>query len=92
MKMIIIQITLIAATTGLLLFTLGKFLSKFQRKDILPHLLIPLFLFSIGFILRLLPLKAAVDIGFFFTGVSSIFLYIILVMAILLGQIKYWKK
>jgi len=42
--------------------------------------------------MRLLPTEEIVDLGFFFTEVSNMYLYVLFVLALLLGQLKYWKK
>jgi hypothetical protein len=49
-------------------------------------------IFSLGFILRLSGQKSIIDIGYFLTDSSSIFLYALFTGALMLGQIKFWKK
>ena len=84
-------------TTQILVFTvlnifLFILLKKFNRKDLFPYLCLPLVLFTMGFTMRLASTKEIVDLGFFFTEISSIWLYALFVLALLLGQIRYWKK
>ena len=88
-----------ALQTGILVFgflliclAIVLILKKFRRLDLLFYMIVPLFLFVLGFYLRLQKDAGAVDMGFFFTEISGIFLTMLFVIALLLGQIKYWKK
>ncbi len=65
---------------------------KFGRKDLFCYLLLPLVIFVIGFSLRLTSNEGLIDLGFYFTEIAYIFLTILFVLALLLGQVKYWKK
>ena len=78
----------------LLLLTLELLfiLKKFKRSDLFPYLLFPLLIFVIGFCLRLSNNQEKVDLGFYLTEVSYIFLTMLFVLALFLGQLKYWKK
>ncbi len=67
-------------------------LKKFNRKDLFLYLCMPLALFTIGFTMRLTSNQDNINLGFFFTEISSIWLYVMFVLALLLGQIKYWKR
>jgi hypothetical protein len=81
---------LTAATAGILLVALMKMFSA--RKRIVAVVFFPLAAFSLGFYLRLTGIKEAIDIGFFFTDFSFLFVYILFALAFLLGQMKYWKR
>ena len=67
-------------------------LKKFKRIDLMFYLILPVIIFLIGFLLRLSKNKETIDLGFYFTEFSYIFLTVLFVLALLLGQIKYWKK
>ena len=51
----------------------------------------PLFTFLVGFSLRLTGIDKLVDLGFFFTELSTIFVTILFTLCLYLGQVKYWK-
>lgn len=69
------------------------FFRLFTKKLNLPLILImAIMIFSLGFILRLSGQKSIIDIGYFLTDSSSIFLYALFTGALMLGQIKFWKK
>ncbi|MBI4043289.1 MAG: hypothetical protein HY393_00595 [Candidatus Diapherotrites archaeon] len=52
--------------------------------------LFPLALFGLGFVLRLTAEPALIDIGFFFTEFSYLFIYVLFTLSLVLGQVKYW--
>jgi len=54
--------------------------------------IVPLLVFSLGFILRLSIKPSLVDIGFFLTEFSGLFTSVLFAVCLLLGQLKYWKK
>ena len=54
--------------------------------------IIPLLFFSLGFVLRMSAKPLIVDLGFFLTEFSSLFVSILFAMCLLLGQLKYWEK
>jgi hypothetical protein len=86
----IIMITSLLTTYGVLIFL---FCRIFTKKLNLPFMLvIPIIIFSLGFILRLSEQKSLIDVGYFLTDSSSIFLYALFTGALILGQIKFWKK
>ena len=62
-----------------------------KAKFVLP-LLIPLFVFSLGFCLRLSEKYGMVDLGFFLTDFSELFLTALFIAFLFLGQLRYWKK
>jgi len=69
-----------------------KFLMKFKlRKFFVAIFLLPLVLFVIGFSLRFVNDKILVDTGFFLTDFSFLFVYLLTALALILGQLKYWK-
>ncbi len=90
--MLLLQLTTEFLVLAVLTLVLVIILKKFNRRDLFIYLFIPLFFFTIGFTMRLSGQTPVVDLGFFFTEMSSIWLYLLFVLALLLGQIKYWKK
>ncbi len=76
----------------LLIFSVSFVLRKFDTEGrIFFPLYIILFLFSLGFAFRLNENTAVVDMGFYFTDISFLFVNVIFTAALLLGQKKYWK-
>jgi len=74
------------------LILLRGLLKKFKvEKFVLKIILFPLIIFVIGFILRLSGDQSLIDTGFFLTGYSLIFIYLLMGLGFMLGQIKYWK-
>ncbi|HLC77614.1 MAG TPA: hypothetical protein VJH92_00635 [Candidatus Nanoarchaeia archaeon] len=79
--------------TYLLLTTLIYFiLAHFNKKSFLIYFIVPLTLFVLGFILRLSLQNEFVDLGYFLTEISNLWLYILFTLGIILGQVRYWKK
>lgn len=69
------------------------FFKAFTKSRQLSSLLItPILVFSIGFLMRLSERKEIVDAGFFLTESSVLFVSVIFTGALILGQLKYWKK
>lgn len=62
------------------------------RKNYTVIMMFPLFIFTLGFSLRLSGIREIVDLGFFFTDFTFVFIYIMFTASFMLGQIKYWKK
>lgn len=60
-------------------------------RTVLP-LLAPLLTFSIGFGLRLSGKSYLVDLGFFLTDFSTLFVSVLFTAFLFFGQLKYWKK
>jgi len=54
--------------------------------------LVPLSFFTLGYQLRLSGISKSVDLGFFLTDSSYLFVYVLFAFFLLLGQLKYWKK
>ena len=70
------------------------FLFKRFVDDIKLSLLLvsPLLVYSIGFVMRLSGSTTMIDLGFFFTDFSVVFIYVAFTASLLLGQLRYWKK
>ncbi len=67
-----------------------RFFRKFTKSlDLVKIVLLPLGLFAVGFYMRIQ--GDLVDIGYFFTDFSFLFVYIVFAVTFLLGQIKYWR-
>lgn len=69
-----------------------RLLRNFGRLSYLEYFVAPMVTFCLGFILRLNSKQEIIDLGFFLTDISFLLVYTIFSIAILLGQIKYWKK
>jgi len=52
----------------------------------------PLLVFCLGFVLRLSTRPPMVDLGFFLTEFSGLFISVLFAACLLLGQLRYWKK
>lgn len=87
-----IQTLIIVCAFSFFSYLIHAVLRKFGRRDVLIYFLSPIGMFCIGFYLRLNESKELVDIGYFFTESSYILVYTLFSIAILLGQLKYWKK
>ncbi|HBB76207.1 MAG: hypothetical protein A2186_00470 [Candidatus Levybacteria bacterium RIFOXYA1_FULL_41_10] len=55
-------------------------------------IVMPIAVFSLGYLLRLTENKAFVDLGYFLTDSSYIFIYSLFTSALVIGQIKFWEK
>lgn len=85
---IAIEILIFTVSAAILL----NFLRKFEvLRQISTIILLPLILFVIGFSLRLTEKQENINIGFFFTDFSYLFVYLVFALAFILGQIKYWR-
>jgi hypothetical protein len=51
----------------------------------------PLFMFVIGFSLRISGNKEMIDFGYFMTELATLSATILFVTCMFLGQLKYWK-
>jgi len=86
---LITEITVLFIAAALVL----NFLRVFGiRKNYMVIMMFPLLLFTFGFSLRLSGISEIVDLGFFFTDFTFVFIYIMFTASFMLGQIKYWKK
>lgn len=87
------QVLSIVFLLGLYSFLILIFCRRFTKELSLPVILIfPVIIFSVGFGLRFSENKPIVDLGYFLTESTSIFLYALFTGALILGQFKYWKK
>ena len=86
------QLAIIISAAGAIGILLYQHLHAFPATK---RLFIPMFatlaMFSIGFALRLFSEQSVVDIGFYFTDISFLFVNIMFTSALILGQHKYWK-
>ena len=55
-------------------------------------LLFPLWLFGFGFSFRLTSNKSLIDLGYFLTDFSTLFVTVLFTVFLFLGQLKYWRK
>ncbi len=74
---------------SLLVATLFRKFNKDLRISLL--FIIPLAVFSLGFAFRLTAKPVVVDLGFFLTDFSELFVSILFAVCLILGQIRYWK-
>jgi len=88
----IIQICSIIAIFFTVSFLILRLLKRFGRIDIAVYFILPIFIYCLGFALRLSGKTELIDLGYFFTEGTYIIIYTIFSLAILLGQLKYWKK
>ncbi len=87
------QVGIIGIVFGLYSLLIILFFRKFSKDLRFPLILITSFaVYSIGFLMRLMGTKEQVDLGFFLTDFSALFLTALFTASLLLGQIKYWKK
>jgi len=86
--------TAILATAFLVFATsLNYILKKFGvKRKYLAIFLLPLLFFVMGFWLRLSGLTHLIDLGYFFTESSYLYVYVLFSLFWMLGQLKYWKK
>lgn len=82
-------VTLTLAVYVFLLWRIFHFFLK--TEGLLLIFFIPLMIFIFGFALRLSKNQGLVDLGFFLTDSSSFFVTLLFALALVLGQIKYWK-
>ncbi|MBN1792500.1 hypothetical protein JW826_02340 [Candidatus Woesearchaeota archaeon] len=88
----ILQATTI--TLGLSAMTAGilYILTSFKtRKQTFYPLLLALPLFTIGFCMRLTGTQETIDLGYYLTDTSYLYINILFTAALILGQKKYWK-
>ncbi len=90
--MIYLQYFLIVFGFTVYLILIIKLLEHFGRKDMALYFVSPIFLYCLGFALRLSGEKSFIDIGYFFTDSTSLIIYTIFSAMLVLGQLKYWKK
>ncbi len=87
------QVSVIGIVFGLYSLLIILFFRRFSKDLRFPLILITVFaVYSVGFLMRLNGNKEQVDLGFFLTDFSALFLTALFTASLLLGQIKYWKK
>jgi len=91
--MVVSQAIFIALSTVFFSSLVVLLLRKFKQSlKMALFFVIPLFVFSLGFIFRLSESSWVVDLGFFLTEFSGLFVSILFSVCLSLGQLKYWKK
>ena len=87
------QVSVIGTVFGLYSLIIILFFRKFLKDLRFPLILIASFaVYCFGFYLRLTGSKEGIDLGFFLTDFSALFLTALFTASLLLGEIKYWKK
>ena len=81
------EVFLLILFTYLVFNFLGDFGVK-KKKGLI--FIAPLLTFVIGFSLRLTGNKTLVDLGFFLTEFSTIFVTVLFTLCLYLGQVRYW--
>ncbi|MBI4999225.1 hypothetical protein HZB97_00455 [Candidatus Gottesmanbacteria bacterium] len=87
-KATLIELSLFSIFTILIFTFLREF--KILKRRVLVFIF-PLFTYVVGFSLRLTGDKELVDLGFFFTEFSTIFVTVLFSLSLYLGQIRYWR-
>lgn len=88
LRAIFVEVILLGIFVALLNFLLADFKVKKSR---LAVFVFPLLTYAAGFTLRLSGNKELIDLGYFFTEFSTIFVTVLFSLCLYLGQIKYWK-
>ncbi|HUW21333.1 MAG TPA: hypothetical protein VMW41_01560 [Candidatus Bathyarchaeia archaeon] len=81
--------TVVFIISSRLIFSLLRDFKVSRKKAV--YFLLPLLVYSAGFSLRLTGDKSLIDLGFFFTDFSTIFVTVLFSLCLYLGQLKYWK-
>lgn len=89
MFLILVLVVLTLAVYALLFLRVFRFFLK--TNGLLLIFLLPLVIFVFGFALRISGNQGLVDLGFFFTDSAAFFITLLFTLALILGQIKYWK-
>lgn len=87
-KAVFVELILLGIFVALLNFLLADFEVKKRKLLVFAF---PLLTYVVGFTLRLSGNKEFIDLGYFFTEFSTIFVTILFSLCLYLGQIKYWK-
>ena len=85
---IVAELSVLVASFIFLDYLMKKFKLRLSLKSLL---FFPLVIFVIGFSLRFSESQSVIDTGYFMTEFTYVFIYLIFAMAVLLGQLKYWK-
>jgi len=89
----VFQTSTILAVGIIYLIVLALFCRNFTKnKSLISLLSLPVMLFIFGYFLRINGNKWQIDLGYFLTDTSSLFLYAVFTGSLILGQMKYWKK
>jgi len=88
LRAVFVELILLAIFVALLNLLLADF--KVKKRQLLVFIF-PLLTYAVGFTLRLSGNKELVDLGFFFTEFSTIFVTILFSLCLYLGQLKYWR-
>ena len=90
--MLLKTIVIESALLTIFIFLALNFLRDFGiKKEKVLIFIVPLLTFTIGFSLRLTHNQSLIDLGFFFTELSTIFVTILFTLCLYLGQVKYWR-
>ncbi len=82
------EVFLLIIFTFLVFNFLGDFGVK-KKKGLI--FIVPLLTYVVGFSLRLSSVKGLVDLGFFLTEFSTIFVTVLFTLCLYLGQVRYWR-
>lgn len=85
---VLVELILLSFFTILIFSFLKQFGIKSKKAVIF---VFPLIIYSLGFYLRMTGDKNLIDLGFFFTELTTVFTTILFSICLYLGQIKYWK-
>jgi len=87
-RAITVELILLVIFAGLLnLFLTGV---KIKKRRVIVFVL-PLLIYTIGFTLRLTKIEDLIDLGYFFTEFSTLFVTILFSLCMYLGQLRYWR-
>jgi len=91
--MFLTQVLAIITISAFYAVCLILFFRKFKKEIAIPIVLtMPIIVFALGYSLRLGGNKPAIDLGYFLTDSSYIFIYSLFTSALVIGQIKFWEK
>ncbi len=91
--MVFFQIAVISFLVLLYSYLLIEIFRKFNIKIRNTYFfIIPLGVFSIGFVLRLNSDINFVNLGYYLTDFTGLFVSVLFTTFLLLGQLKYWKS
>jgi len=91
--MFIVQVLVISLLLIFYSLLIAALFRKFNRDlKIALFFITPLLVFSVGFVFRLSVKPPIVDLGFFLTEFSGLFISILFAICLFLGQLRYWKK
>jgi len=88
LRVVLVELVLLLVFVFLLNLLLTDFKVKKRRLVVFAF---PLLTYATGFTLRISGVKELIDLGFFFTEFSTIFVTVLFSLCMYLGQVKYWK-